>query len=231
MNGNGTNGRAMKDRLLGRILVQMGAVGFDHVHTALQEQGKKGGPIGDVMINLGIIDRHTRDIALAFQRGMKYMDVSRIGIPGKLLEMVPAQMAWSCRILPLGKDKSIGKLLVAFDSPDGLAQIDKLESRFNAPIQPVFTLPGQMSQALSRFYGLPDSAAPDVNGASGGRARSNCDTHAAGLKKMICKSCGIELTMAKGVDKPPGRCVNCMGELVQSAPEETIVKWLNPGWA
>lgn len=229
MNGNVTTGLAMEGRLLGRVLVHMGVVNFDHVHEALREQNKKGGPIGDVMINLGMIDRHTRDIALAFQQGMKYLDVSRVDVPAKMLEMIPANMAWSCRILPLGKARNRSELLVAFDSTDGLAQLDKLRAIFNMPIQPVLTMRSQMSQALSKFYGLSDEIAADKTII--GKTVSNSDTKVDGTKKIFCKSCGLELTMAKGVDKPPARCVNCLGEVVQSAPDDAIVKWLNPGWA
>ncbi|MFW6065807.1 MAG: hypothetical protein ACOC9S_03215, partial [Planctomycetota bacterium] len=50
----------LKGRPLGRVLVKMARITRAQVHEALDIQQKRGGPIGQILLDLGHIDEKTR---------------------------------------------------------------------------------------------------------------------------------------------------------------------------
>jgi type IV pilus assembly protein PilB len=97
----------LRGRTLGRILVKMGVLTREKVHQCLTLQKKKGGQnlLGQVMIELGMVDEKQLKKALAAQSGMEYVDVTGLDIDKAVISQVPAQMANAYRVLPLEYDK------------------------------------------------------------------------------------------------------------------------------
>ena len=54
----------LRGRPLGRVLVKMGKVTRDQVHEALAIQKEKGGPIGQILVDLSYVEDKTRNLAL-----------------------------------------------------------------------------------------------------------------------------------------------------------------------
>ena len=95
----------LKDRPLGRVLIKMGKLTREQVHQGLTvqaDQQKKGKrtPIGQILIDLGMINEKDRNLALAAQQGLEMYDLDSKEIPAKVIEKVPAQMATSYRVIP-----------------------------------------------------------------------------------------------------------------------------------
>src|SRR3954469_7880125 len=66
----------LKGRPLGRVLIKMGRLTREQVHQALAlqaEQKKKGAstPIGQILVDLGMISDRDRNLALAAQQGLE----------------------------------------------------------------------------------------------------------------------------------------------------------------
>jgi len=57
--------------------------------------------IGQILLELGLIDEGQLRMALAAQRGMEYVSIDDLEIPHDVIGKVPAQMAKTYRIVPL----------------------------------------------------------------------------------------------------------------------------------
>src|SRR5687767_9573828 len=116
--GGGGGGRIppvdqLKGRPLGRVLNKMARVTREQVVDALNFQKQKGGPLGQIMIDLGYITEGDLNIALAAQRGYELIDLTGVEIPEEAIKAVPAQTAQTHKVLPLQFDEKRKRLLVA----------------------------------------------------------------------------------------------------------------------
>src|SRR4051812_30635385 len=91
----------LKGRPLGRVLIKMGRLTREQVHQALAvqaEQKKSKGtntPIGQILVDLGMVSDKDRNLALAAQQGLEMYDLEGREIPKDVLDKVSAQMATS----------------------------------------------------------------------------------------------------------------------------------------
>ena len=82
----------------------MGRLTREQVHKALavqaEQQRTKGGvrtPIGQILVDLGLITDKDRNIALAAQQGFETYDTEGRDPPKDAIDKIPAQMATSSR--------------------------------------------------------------------------------------------------------------------------------------
>src|ERR1035437_5922944 len=96
----------LKSRPLGRVLIKMGRLTREQVHQGLdvqKEQRLKGvnTPIGQILVDMGLISEKDRNLALAAQMGYEMYDLAGKDIPKTVLEKISAQMATSYRVVPV----------------------------------------------------------------------------------------------------------------------------------
>ena len=156
----------LRGRSLGRILVKMGLLTRDKVHQCLTVQKKKGGQIqiGQVMIELGLIDDKQLKKALAAQRGMEYVDLAGIEIDSSVIDQIPAQMATAYRVIPLEYDKPNNSMLVAIDNPDNFKATDDLSTLMGFKVKTKVTSPGDLDEMLKKYYSKEEESINDLIG-------------------------------------------------------------------
>jgi type IV pilus assembly protein PilB len=144
----------LKGRTLGRILVKMGVLTRDKVHHCLKVQKQRGGNmlIGQVFLELGLVDEKQLWIALGAQRGMEYVDLKDIDVPNDVIKRVPAQMAKTYHIVPLSYDEKRNELVVALDSPDNFRATDDLSTLMGFKITAKVGEPEAVEAALAKYY-------------------------------------------------------------------------------
>ena len=120
----------LRGRTLGRILIKMGVLTREKVHECLkiQKQRHQTIQIGQIFLELGLVDEKQLQVALAAQRGMEYVNLSDIDIPLDIIEKVPAQMAKTYHIVPIKYDKEKNELTIALDNPDNFRATDDLST-------------------------------------------------------------------------------------------------------
>jgi type IV pilus assembly protein PilB len=118
----------LKGRPLGRVLNKMGRVSREQVVDSLKFQKRSGGPIGQIMVDLGHITSGDLNIALAAQQGYELVDLDDVEIPEDAIEAVPAQTAQTHQVLPISYDKAKKKLVVAMASHDNFQALDDLRT-------------------------------------------------------------------------------------------------------
>jgi type IV pilus assembly protein PilB len=132
----------------------MGLLTRDKVHECLKVQQERKGQVklGEVFIEKGFITHRDLRIALAGQRGMEYVDITKLEIPHEIIDQVPAQMAHSYRIFPLSYNKSANRITVAIDNPDNFRATDDLSTLLGFSVEAKVTDTDALNAALEKHY-------------------------------------------------------------------------------
>ena len=158
----------LRGRPLGRVLVKMGKLTRDQVHEALDVQKKKGGPIGEILIEMEYIDELTRTLGLAYQAGIEYVDIATIEIPDEVIRLIPSQMANAERVVPLEYDEEKNHVVVAMASADNFRATDTLQTMMGFSVTAKITNPEDLDNALLKYYDVePESIADLINEVAG----------------------------------------------------------------
>jgi len=144
----------LKGRTLGRILIKMGVLSRDKVHECLKVQGQRQGKvqIGQIFLELGLVDEGQLQMALAAQRGMEYVNLEGLDIPADVVEKVPAQMAKTYHIVPIEYNKNANELTVALDNPENFRATDDLSTLMGFKVSAKITDSDALEKALSKYY-------------------------------------------------------------------------------
>lgn len=153
----------LKGRSLGRILIKMGLLTREQVQEALnvqQERNKKGEKVrlGQILLEMNLIKKKDLQIALAGQRGMEYVEIDNLEIPKTVLDVLPAQVARTYRIIPLSFDKSRNRLTVAMESADNFRATDDLSTLMGFSVEAKVSDPDAISAALEKYYKEEESS-------------------------------------------------------------------------
>jgi type IV pilus assembly protein PilB len=148
----------LRGRTLGRILIKMGVLSRDKVHECLKIQGQRGGKvqIGQIFLELGLVDEAQLQMALAAQRGMEHVSLDGIDIPSDVVEKVPAQMAKTYHIVPIEYNKSQNELIVALDNPENFRATDDLSTLMGFKVTAKITDTDALEKALTKHYKTQD---------------------------------------------------------------------------
>jgi type IV pilus assembly protein PilB len=144
----------LRGRTLGRVLIKMGALTREKVHKCLKIQKQRHGSvqIGQIFLELGLIDEKQLQIALAAQRGMEYVSMDNIDIPPGVIEKVPAQMAKTYHVVPIECDEKQNELVVALDSSDNFRATDDLSTLTGFRVTAKITDSEALESALAKYY-------------------------------------------------------------------------------
>lgn len=144
----------LRGRTLGRILIKMGILSRDKVHECLKIQGQRLDKvqIGQIFLELGLVDEGQLQMALAAQRGMEYVSLDGIDIPADVIEKVPAQMAKTYHIVPIEYNKGLNELSVALDNPENFRATDDLSTLMGFKVTAKITDPEALEKTLTKYY-------------------------------------------------------------------------------
>jgi len=144
----------LRGRTLGRILIKMGVIGREQAHECLKVQTQRQGKvkIGQILLELGLIDEDQLRMALAAQRGMEYVSIDNIDIPSDVIKRVPAQMANTYHIVPLEYSEQDNELTVVLDSPENFRASDDLSTLMGFKVKAKMTDVDSLEQALAKHY-------------------------------------------------------------------------------
>lgn len=148
----------LKGRPLGRVLIKMGRLTREQVHQALAlqaEQKKKGTstPIGQILVDLGMISDRDRNLALAAQQGLEMYDLTDKEIPKDVIDKVPQQMATSYKLVPVEFDpRGNGTLKVVVASPENFRAVDDLRTFLNMNVVAAIADADAINKLLAKHY-------------------------------------------------------------------------------
>jgi type IV pilus assembly protein PilB len=156
----------LKGRTIGRILNKMGVLTREQIHHCLgiQKQRQPHVLIGQILLELGLVTKSQLTIGLAGQRGMEYVDLSKLEIPAETIKQVPAQMAKTYKIIPVEYNAARKELTVVMDSPDNFRATDDLSTLMGFRVIPKVTETELLDEAMKKYYASEDETINDLIG-------------------------------------------------------------------
>ncbi len=144
----------LRSRTLGRILTKMGVLTREKVHECLKIQKQRHGTIqiGQIFLELGLIDENQLQTALAAQRGMEYVKLDNLDISAEVIEKVPAQIAKTYHIIPIEYNKEQNELSIVLGNPDDFRATDDLSTLTGCRVTAKITNPEALEAALAKYY-------------------------------------------------------------------------------
>lgn len=137
---------------LGDILIDVGIINAEQLQSALQIQKKRGGKLGAILIQQGII---TEDVLLAFlgkQCGVAYVSLTEYGeIPHEAIKTVSESIARHQTLIPIAKEGSV--LTIAMADPLNLFATDDLRMITGCEIRVVIASAKEINGAIMKYYG------------------------------------------------------------------------------
>ena len=120
---------------LGELLIEAGLVTQTQVDMGLREQKKRGGLIGDILVQLGFLGPEVVADFLARDAEAKMVNVNRVVIDKEILQLIPFEIAKRFRAVPLSREN--GALIVALADPLNVVAIDTLQQLTGLSIEVV----------------------------------------------------------------------------------------------
>ncbi len=142
----------MKKMRLGEMLVGSGLLKEEQLTRALEEQKKRGGKIGDVLVDLGFINEHNMATFLARQLHVPYIEIEKQLVDPDSVKLIPSDMARRITAIPLYKDKEA--LVVAMADPLNIFGLDDMRKAAGREIRQVVATRRDIQRAISNYYGM-----------------------------------------------------------------------------
>ncbi len=154
----------MKRVRLGQVLVEQGDIDSRQLQAALEWQKRRGGRIGNALLNLGLVGEEKLARALGRQLGVPVVDPTAQAIDRELLRLVPVKVIESRRVVPLAllSENRRGPLVVATADPLDLAVLDEIAFASGKAVRPVLASRMQIDVAIGRLLGKERPAAVEL---------------------------------------------------------------------
>src|SRR6185436_14213437 len=138
---------------LGELLIKANVLQETQLKSALAEQQKWGGKLGDILVRMSLVTEEILVKALSKQLGVQVAPLDSIqGIAPHVKAKVPREKARDMGVIPLQLRDDGKTLVVAMADPQNVQQMDTLRALTRCRI--VSQLAGRTSiaRAISRFY-------------------------------------------------------------------------------
>jgi type IV pilus assembly protein PilB len=142
--------------------MKMGSLTREDIHKCLdiqkkrQQEGHKTVPIGEIFVELGLVDEKQLHIALAAQRGMEFVNLGEIDVPPSALEKLSPQMAKTYRVLPIEFKADTNELVVAVDKADSFRATDDLSTLLGLKVTGKIVDTKALDAAITKYYQQKD---------------------------------------------------------------------------
>lgn len=144
----------MKKRL-GEILLERGLIDVDQLNAALGHQRQWGMRLGTALVAKGFIAEGMLTRVLAESLGIPMVDLARIAVDPKALQIVPRRIAEQYDVFPISlKEQQRGRrlLLLAMADPLNATAIDEIGFTTDTVVKPAIAQISSLEQAIRRYY-------------------------------------------------------------------------------
>lgn len=140
---------------LGEVLIEMGLLSEEELHTAIEEQKTTGESLGKILVRMGAVSGEGLSAALAQQFGMEYVKLSEMEVSDEVLKQIPPAIAKRQRIVPVAMED--GTITVAMSDPLELLALDNLQAMLDCEIKGVVAPEKELEEAIKKYYGSEES--------------------------------------------------------------------------
>jgi len=141
---------AKKRRHLGEILYKAGAVEKQALISAIRTSKTSNKRLGQVLLELDLIDEETLTKAIAKQFGAEYINMDHLSIPPETIKLIPVDLIKRHNILPL--EMNNGKLKLIISDPLDLDTLDTIRFRINAELDYCLASPSKIRSYIADTF-------------------------------------------------------------------------------
>lgn len=153
----------MKKRL-GEILLERGLIDVDQLNSALAHQRQWGMRLGTALVAKGFIAEGMLTRVLSESLGIPMVDLARVVVDQKALQLVPRRLAEQYDVFPIGLREQPNRrrmLLLAMADPLNATAIDEIGFTTDTIVKPAIAQISSLEQAIRRhYYGQRVEVAP-----------------------------------------------------------------------
>jgi len=135
-------------RHLGALLLEGGLLTADQLEAAVDSQHESGLPLGQVLIEQGVVTEAQLVKALGEQIGVDFIDLGEAGIDPAAVAVVPEYLIRRYTLLPVAFED--GRLIVAMADPANVLAVDDLRAVSGYEIVPRVATRSDLDQAIQR---------------------------------------------------------------------------------
>ena len=141
----------MRKKKLGEVLRERRHISGEVLDSAIEEQKRKLGRLGELLLHKGAVQKDALVAALEEVTGASYVDASTAKVDPEVLELVPRELAQRHGVLPLERK---GKtLVVVMADPQNLHVLDELRFATGSEISPRMGFAAEVARGIARIYG------------------------------------------------------------------------------
>ncbi len=135
---------------LGQRLIELGLINNTQLNLALREKERRGGYLGEALVDLGFLSQENLTNNLALETHTQVLDVLNIVIDEEVLKLIPYAFAKRLRVLPIVREGNI--LTVALADAFNVVAIDALEKETGLQVEIASAAEKDILEALERHY-------------------------------------------------------------------------------
>lgn len=142
----------VRNRRLGEILIDSGAINQKQLEHALNEQKSSGKRLGETLVTLGYLTEKQILSTLEQQLGIKYVNLSEEKIEREAIAAVPLFLAERYNVVPVRKEDT--RLYLAMSDPTNFYAIDDVRMVSGLEVWPLLAEAKDISLAINNNYGV-----------------------------------------------------------------------------
>jgi type IV pilus assembly protein PilB len=136
---------------IGEMMIARGLITAEQLDEALEHQRSSGKLMGEILVDLGVLDPVDLCRILAERRGYQFVDLRERTVDLTLMDLVPEEVARRYSALPIAHQDD--HVVVAMAQPENVFALDDLRVLTELPVFPVLAEPNQIAAAIARCYG------------------------------------------------------------------------------
>ncbi|HYE67947.1 MAG TPA: GspE/PulE family protein [Anaerovoracaceae bacterium] len=140
-----------KNKRLGEILLESGAISDIQLEEALECSKQTGMILGDALIDLGYVDEKTLYKGLELHFNVPYVDLGETIIDKQAISMITEMLAKKHIVIPIKKEKKV--LTVAMSDPLNFYALDDIKNASGMETAVVISPKKDIMNAIDRYYG------------------------------------------------------------------------------
>jgi len=110
---------------LGQLLIEKGVITQEQLDIALQKQKETGEMLGIILLELGFVNEEAVFLpVVAGQYGVDYVGLKNTEIPKEVIAKIPAKFAMHYKVVPVEVGED--SLIVAMGNPNDIHVLDEL---------------------------------------------------------------------------------------------------------
>jgi len=142
--------RRINKKPLGELLLDRGIIDQSQMDKALDFQREKGGLIGEILVELGFVKEDDIAQALTAQYGFPYLPLGNYDVDSDITSIIPSRVARQYLLVPI--DKIGNNLTLAMSNPLNIQAIEDVELLSGCSVQTFVSTSSDIKKAIEKYY-------------------------------------------------------------------------------